>query len=142
MLEPLSYRKISLREEVINALEFIGVQSYSDFDLKSSYFNNPERGIHDARHLYRVMIAAALIAKNLNEPRRGLLAFCGAFLHDQARNDNGEDRFHGPRAAMEKWSPVHEKYGMFAFRIDKKWGILKVVDGRDKTVGYYDVEYF
>ena len=59
------------------------------------------------------MIAAALIAKKLNEPRRGLLAFCGAFLHDQARNHNGDDPGHGPRAAQTKWEMHHalwEKY--------------------------------
>ena len=72
--QPLQFRQPSLRETIVDALAFIGVQDYSDFDLKEEFFNNPERGIHDARHLYRVMIAAALIAKKLNEPRRGLLA--------------------------------------------------------------------
>ena len=33
------------------------------------------------------------------------------------------------------------EYGLFAFRIDKKWGIIKVVDGRNKEKGVYDVEY-
>ena len=111
--QPLQFRQPSLRETIVDALAFIGVQDYSDFDLKEEFFNNPERGIHDARHLYRVMIAAALIAKKLNEPRRGLLAFCGAFLHDQARNHNGDDPGHGPRAAQTKWEMHHalwEKY--------------------------------
>ena len=111
--QPLQFRQPSLRETIVDALAFIGVQDYSDFDLKKEFFNNPERGIHDARHLYRVMIAAALIAKKLNEPRRGLLAFCGAFLHDQARNHNGDDPGHGPRAAQTKWEMHHalwEKY--------------------------------
>lgn len=111
--QPLQFRQPSLRETIADALAFIGVQDYSDFDLKKEFFNNPERGIHDARHLYRVMIAAALIAKKLNEPRRGLLAFCGAFLHDQARNHNGDDPGHGPRAAQTKWEMHHalwEKY--------------------------------
>ena len=111
--QPLQFRQPSLRETIVDALAFIGVQDYSDFDLKEEFFNNPERGIHDARHLYRVMIAAALIAKKLNEPRRGLLAFCGAFLHDQARNHNGDDSGHGPRAAQTKWEMHHalwEKY--------------------------------
>ena len=111
--QPLQFRQPSLRETIVDALAFIGVKDYSDFDLKEEFFNNPERGIHDARHLYRVMIAAALIAKKLNEPRRGLLAFCGAFLHDQARNHNGDDSGHGPRAAQSKWEMHHalwEKY--------------------------------
>ncbi len=111
--QPLQFRQPSLRETIVDALAFIGVQDYSDFDLKEEFFNNPEHGIHDARHLYRVMIAAALIAKKLNEPRRGLLAFCGAFLHDQARNHNGDDPGHGPRAAQTKWEMHHalwEKY--------------------------------
>ena len=99
----LQFKQKSMRDTVIDALAFIGIKDYSDFDLKKEYFNNPERGIHDSRHLYRVMIASALIAQKLNEPRRGLLAFCGAFLHDQARNHNGEDSDHGRRAALTKW---------------------------------------
>ena len=103
LAESLHFKQKSLRETVIDALNFIGVKDLSDFDLKEEHFNNPERGIHDPRHLYRVMIASALIAHKLDEPRRGLLAFCGAFLHDQARNHNGEDSDHGPRAAETKW---------------------------------------
>ena len=104
VISSLHFKQKSLRETVIEALDFIGVKDYADFDLKKEFFNNPERGIHDPRHLYRVMIATALIAQKLNEPRRGLLAFCGAFIHDQARNNNGGDPEHGPRAAKTKWN--------------------------------------
>lgn len=111
----LQFKDASLRDTVIDALSFIGVKDYSDFDLKREYFNRPIRSIHDARHLYRVMIATALIAHKLDEPRRGLLAFCGAFIHDQARNNDGEDPGHGPRAATTKWD-IHrslwEKYAL------------------------------
>ena len=103
----LQFKQKSLRQTVIDALNFIGIKDYSDFDLKEEYFNNPGRGIHDPRHLYRVMIAAALIAQKLDEPRRGLLAFCGAFIHDQSRNNNGDDPEHGPRAAKTKWD-IHQ----------------------------------
>ena len=111
----LQFKQKSLRDTVIDALAFIGVKDYSDFDLKKEYFNNPERGIHDPRHLYRVMIATALIAQKLDEPRRGLLAFCGAFIHDQARDNNGEDPGHGPRAAKTKWgmfNTIWKKYDL------------------------------
>lgn len=103
----LQFKQQSLRDTVVDALAFIGIKEFSDFDLKEDFFDNPERGIHDPRHLYRVMIATALIAQKLNEPRRGLLAFCGAFIHDQARNNNGEDPGHGPRAAKFKWN-IHQ----------------------------------
>lgn len=109
----LRFKQKSLRDTVIDALDFIGVKDFADFDLKKEFFNNPERGIHDSRHLYRVMIATALIAQKLNEPRRGLLAFCGAFIHDQARNNNGGDPEHGLRAAKTKWnihSAIWKKY--------------------------------
>lgn len=114
-LEKLQFRFKSLRETVVEALEFIGVQDYSDFDLKKEYFDNPERGIHDSRHIYRVMIATALIAQKLNEPRCGFLAFCGAYIHDMARINNGEDRDHGPRAAKNKWNKfnaIWDKYDL------------------------------
>ena len=60
LAESLHFKQKSLRETVIDALNFIGVKDLSDFDLKEEHFNNPERGIHDPRHLYRVMIASAL----------------------------------------------------------------------------------
>ena len=103
MNEVLRFKQKSLRDTVIDALQFIGIQDLSDFDLKPEYFDVSDRGIHDARHLYRVMIASALIAHKLNEPRAGLLAFCGAFIHDLARLHDGGDTQHGPRAAKTKW---------------------------------------
>lgn len=33
------------------------------------------------------------------------------------------------------------EYGVFAFRIGKKWGIIEVVDGKNEEEGIYDVEY-
>ena len=125
--QPLQFRQPSLRETIVDALAFIGVQDYSDFDLKEEFFNNPERGIHDARHLYRVMIAAALIAKKLNEPRCGLLAFCGAFLHDQARNHNGDDSGHGPRAAQTKWEMHHALWEKYQLTPDEQEHIRSAV---------------
>lgn len=111
----LQFKQKSMRDTVIDALAYIGIKDYSDFDLKKEYFNNPERGIHDSRHLYRVMIASALIAQKLNEPRRGLLAFCGAFIHDQARINDSDGAGHGPRAAKTKWDihkAIWNKYGL------------------------------
>lgn len=32
------------------------------------------------------------------------------------------------------------EYGLFAFRIGEKWGIIKVVDGRNEDMGVYDIE--
>ena len=55
-MEQLNFRKKSIRETVVEALQFIGVQELSDFDLKQEYFNNPNTRKHDARHLYRPMI--------------------------------------------------------------------------------------
>lgn len=112
-INSLQFKQKSLRQTVIDALNFIGIKDFSDFDLKKEYFNNPSRGIHDPRHLYRVMIATALVAQKLDEPRRGLLAFCGGFIHDQARINNGGDPGHGPRAAKTKWNmhnAIWEKY--------------------------------
>lgn len=109
----LQFKQKSLRQTVFDALNFIGIKDFSDFDLKKEYFNNPSRGIHDPRHLYRVMIATALVAQKIDEPRRGLLAFCGGFIHDQARINNGGDSGHGPRAAKTKWdmhNAIWKKY--------------------------------
>lgn len=102
-----------LREIVLEALQYIGIKDFSDFDLKEENFNNPRQGNHDARHIYRVMLATALIAQEINDSRRGLLAFCGAFIHDLAQLRDGEGSEHGPRAAKTKWEMfnyVWEKY--------------------------------
>ena len=37
--------------------------------------------------------------------------------------------------------PWDDEYGVFAYRIGKKWGILEVVDGSNDEEGIYDVEY-
>ena len=37
--------------------------------------------------------------------------------------------------------PMDDEYGVFAFRIGSKWGIIKVVDGSNEEEGLYDVEY-
>ena len=37
--------------------------------------------------------------------------------------------------------PWDKEYGLFAFRIGEKWGIIKVVDGSNEEEGVYDVEY-
>ena len=114
-LSQLTFKQKSVRETVVDALQFIGIQELSDFDLKPAYFDIPSCGIHDSRHIYRVMIASALIARKLNEPRLGLLAFCGAFIHDLARIHDGEDPHHGPNAAKRKWdlfTPLWQQYGL------------------------------
>ena len=111
----LNYKQKSVRETIVDALQFIGIQELSDFDLNPEYFDMPDRGIHDARHIYRVMITSALIAHKLNSPRQGLLAYCGAFIHDLSRHHNGEDKQHGPRAAKTKWdmfNALWDKYGL------------------------------
>lgn len=37
--------------------------------------------------------------------------------------------------------PSGKEYGVFAFRIGEKWGILRVVDGDEPSQGLYDVEF-
>ena len=37
--------------------------------------------------------------------------------------------------------PLDEEYGVFAFRIGNKWGIIMVVDGSNEEEGIFDVEY-
>lgn len=40
-----------------------------------------------------------------------------------------------------KYCVVEYKYGVFAFRVGDKWGIIKVVDGINEEEGVFDVEY-
>ena len=104
------------KQEILDALAYIGIANVDDFSLKDSYFTSDfsaHHRKHGKAHVYRVMIGTALIAKHLGEPRLGKLAFCAAFLHDQNRLNNGGDRNHGLRAAklnFPKFTSLWDKY--------------------------------
>ena len=104
------------KQEILDALAYIGITDVNDFTLKDEFFTSAyyaQHRKHGKAHLYRVMIATALIAKCLEEPRLGKLAFCAAFLHDQNRLNNGGDNDHGPRAAEKnfpKFAHLWDKY--------------------------------
>ena len=119
-IEQIQFKQKTLREGVFDALSFIGVQNLTDFDLKREFFSNPRPGRHDARHIYRVMLASALIALRMNEPRRGLLAFCGAFIHDLAQERDGEGKWHGPKAAKEKWDMFNSIWDRYNLSEDER----------------------
>ena len=140
MIDQLHFKQDSVRETVVDALQYIGIQELSDFDMKPEYFDVPDRGIHDARHLYRVMIAAALIAQKLNEPRAGLLAFCGAFIHDLARRHDGEDSQHGPRAAKTKWEMFNALWDKYALTDEERSNVRAAVSRHSGggNAGYHD----
>lgn len=108
------------KNDILDALNYIGVDP-TDFDLKDSYFTSDyyaHHRYHGKGHLYRVMIGTALIAKELKEPWLGRLAFCAAFLHDQNRMNNGDDRNHGLRAAQRNFNlftNIWDKYGFSSY---------------------------
>lgn len=110
---------MTIKDQVLEALNYVGVAP-KDFNLKDDDFTSVEMAHHRKHgmpHLYRVMIAAALIAKELGEPRKGLLALCAAFLHDMARVSNGspQDKDHGYYAAMNcfgKYEAIWQKYNL------------------------------
>jgi len=110
------------KQEIMDAIAYIGVDP-CDFNLKNSYFKCPIAGsqrsrIHGIGHIYRVMIGTALLAKEIHEQRLGLYAFCGAFLHDLARETDGGDFGHGLRSATEsfdQFNHIWDKYRLSAF---------------------------
>lgn len=116
-----------MKQLITDALQFIGIQNYSDFDLKQDYFNNPSTVKHDARHLYRTMIATALIAQRFNEPRNGLLAFCGAFIHDLAQRTDGAGPHHGPQAAKYKWHMFDTLWDKYCLTADERSNVRAAV---------------
>lgn len=101
------FKKEPLSATVVRALDFIGVD-IDDFNLKEEYFDNTYRNDHDPRHLYRVMINCALIAKAVNKPHQGFKAFCGAYIHDLALLHNGGGNWHGRKAVDTKWFVLEE----------------------------------
>ena len=101
--------------DINKALSYIGADP-EDFHLKNSmFYRSPSRSIHGIDHVYRTMIACALIGEMTQKPREGLLAFCGAYIHDLARATDWEEEEHGANAALnyfDKFNGLWDKYGL------------------------------
>ena len=98
---------------ICSALNYIGIVP-DDFALQNAMFARPVHApIHGIGHIYRTMIGCALLGELLQKPREGLLAFCGAFVHDLARENDGVDSEHGANAALkyfDKFNNIWDKY--------------------------------
>lgn len=103
------------KPDIQEALRYIGADS-SDFVLYNPMFSRRVHApIHGIGHIYRTMIACALLGKALEKPREGLLAFCGAYIHDLARRTDGAEPEHGPNAAkyfFGRFQRLWDKYGL------------------------------
>lgn len=113
---------LSYAEQIKTACKYIGVD-IQDFNLRNDMFTRPQhRAIHGIGHLYRTMIGCALLGELLNKPREGMLAFCGAYIHDLARTNDNIDHLHGPNAAREKFpmfNTLWDKYRLSSQ--ERKW---------------------
>lgn len=98
---------------VNEALCYRGVNP-ADFPLTNTMFTRPVHApIHGICHIYRTMIGCALLGAILQKPREGLLAFCGAYIHDLARETDGKEPEHGANAVLnyfDKFSNLWDKY--------------------------------
>lgn len=103
------------KPDIQEALRYIGADSL-DFVLYNPMFSRRVHApIHGIGHIYRTMIACALLGKALEKPREGLLAFCGAYIHDLARRTDGVEPEHGPNAAKYfsgRFQRLWDKYGL------------------------------
>lgn len=103
------------KPDIQEAIRYIGADS-SDFVLYNPMFaRRVHAPIHGIGHIYRTMIACALLGKALEKPREGLLAFCGAYIHDLARRTDGAEPEHGPNAAkyfFGRFQRLWDKYGL------------------------------
>ena len=105
--------RLSCERDVREALDYIGVDT-EDFNLKNSMFTRPKHSaIHGIGHIYRVMIGCALLGRLEQKPREALLAFCGAYIHDLARENDSIDFEHGANAVLkhfERFNHIWDKY--------------------------------
>ncbi len=96
-----------------DALSYIGVDAV-DFSLSNSMFTRPvHEPIHGIGHIYRTMMGCAFIGELIRKPRAGLLAFCGAYIHDLARKTDDVEPQHGSNAALnhfDKFNLIWDKY--------------------------------
>ena len=104
------------------ALAYIGIDA-NDFNLRNSYFTRPIHApIHGIGHLYRTMIACALIGQLTERPREALLAFCGAYIHDLGRTNDGVDPSHGAnsvRLHFARYQALWAKYNLT--QLEQEW---------------------
>ena len=100
-------------DDVRASLDYIGVD-LSDFALCNSMFARPcHHPIHGIGHIYRTMIACALLGKLLQRPREALLAFCGAYIHDLARVTDDIESEHGENAVLkyfDRFAHIWDRY--------------------------------
>lgn len=99
--------------DIHKALIYIGANP-ADFPLRNEMFTRPIHDtIHGIGHIYRTMIACALLAELLMMPRAGLLAFCGAYIHDLGRKCDGVDDTHGADAVkyhFDRFNSLWDEY--------------------------------
>lgn len=104
------------------ALAYIGIDA-NDFNLRNSDFTRPIHApIHGIGHLYRTMIACALIGQLTERPREALLAFCGAYIHDLGRTNDGVDPSHGANSVRHhyaRYMPLWTKYHLT--QLEQEW---------------------
>lgn len=109
-------RLVDNYNRVLSACEYIGID-VDDFNLAYNMFlrDTSCRSIHGINHIYRTMTACVLLGELLRKPRAGLLAFCGAYIHDLARINDGIDAKHGRRAAeiiFNRFDSLWNRYGL------------------------------
>ena len=98
---------------ISSALSYIGADP-NDFHLTDSmFYKSTLSSIHGIDHVYRTMIGCALIGQQVQKPREALLSFCGAYIHDLARKNDGVEDEHGANAALHyfnRFSELWDKY--------------------------------
>ena len=104
------------------ALAYIGIDA-NDFNLRNSDFTRPVHApIHGIGHLSRTMLACALIGQLTERPREALLAFCGAYIHDLGRTNDGVDPSHGANSVRHhyaRYMPLWTKYHLT--QLEQEW---------------------
>lgn len=113
--------------DVRQALDYIGVET-RDFNLKNSMFTRPKHSvIHGIGHIYRVMIGCALLGRSLQKPREALLAFCGAYIHDLARCNDGIDFEHGANAVLEHFNLFNHIWDKYELTSEEREQVKQAV---------------
>lgn len=76
---------------------------FRQFGLKKCYFDH-DSILHGIKHTYRVMAHSLILGNLLGATQERNIAFCGAFIHDMARRNDGFCTEHGRWAVENKVS--------------------------------------
>jgi uncharacterized protein len=93
---------------VIDFIEKLNI-NFDKFDLCEEDFAFIS-DIHGVSHVFNVMYNVLLLGNELNDIKNTKIAFCGAYIHDLSRRNDGFCQIHGALSVKENFKKYEELF--------------------------------